>query len=87
MKMETQPIWFKRHCPCRMIFFSHSSSGSAIRISLDIQRQNVDASEATTPGIYSGFWVYYQYMDAGVLKTSGLGWYLRTTRRQLCGVG
>ena len=59
--------------------FSHSSSGSAIRISLDIQRQNVDASEATTPGIYSGFWVYYQYMDAGVLKTSGLGWYLRTT--------
>ena len=59
--------------------FSHSNSGSAIRISLDIQRQNVDASEATTPGIYSGFWVYYQYMDAGVLKTSGLGWYLRTT--------
>ena len=21
MKMEAQPIWFKRHCPCRMIFF------------------------------------------------------------------
>ena len=59
--------------------FAHSNSGSVIRISLDIQRQDVDASEATTPGIYSGFWVYYQYMDAGVLKTSGLGWYLRTT--------
>ena len=59
--------------------FAHSNSGSVILISLDIQRQNVDASGATTPGIYSGFWVYYQYMDAGVLKTSGLGWYLRTT--------
>ena len=59
--------------------FSHSSSGSAIRISLDIQRQDVDASEATTPGIYSGLWVYYRYLDAGVQKTSGLGWYLRTT--------
>ena len=59
--------------------FSHSNSGSAIRISLDIQRQDVDASEATTPGIYSGLWVYYRYLDAGVQKTSGLGWYLRTT--------
>ena len=59
--------------------FAHSNSGSVIRISLDIQRQDVDASEAATPGIYSGFWVYYQYMDAGVLKTYGLGWYLRTT--------
>ena len=34
--------------------FSHSSSGSAIRISLDIQRQNVDASEATRPASTQG---------------------------------
>ena len=44
MKMEAQPIWFKRHCPCRMIFLLIANGGSAIRISLDIQRQNVDAS-------------------------------------------
>ena len=59
--------------------FPHSNGGTAIRVSLDIQRQDVDASQAATPGIYSGLWVYYRYLDAGVQKTSGLGWYLRTT--------
>ena len=59
--------------------FAHSNNGTAIRVSLDIQRQDVDASQAATPGIYSGLWVYYRYLDAGVQKTSGLGWYLRTT--------
>ena len=59
--------------------FPHSNGGTAIRVSLDIQRQDVDASQAATPGIYSGLWVYYRFLDAGVQKTSGLGWYLRTT--------
>ena len=59
--------------------FSHSSSGSAIRISLDIQRQDVDAPEATTPGIYSGFWaVSYTHLD--VYKRQLLFWPIRRSR-------
>ena len=60
-------------------FFAHSQSGASIRISLDIRRQGVEASEAATPGVYSGLWVYYLYSENGQFKTVGRGWYLRTT--------
>ncbi|MBS5574333.1 MAG: phage tail protein, partial [Clostridiales bacterium] len=60
-------------------FFAHSQNGASIRISLDIRRQGVDASEAATPGVYSGLWVYYLYSENGQFKTVGRGWYLRTT--------
>ena len=60
-------------------FFAHSQNGASIRISLDIRRQGVEASEAATPGVYSGLWVYYLYSENGQFKTVGRGWYLRTT--------
>ena len=39
----------------------------------------MEASEAATPGVYSGLWVYYLYSENGQFKTVGRGWYLRTT--------
>ena len=62
--------------------FAHSGNGANIRISFDIKRTNIDATSATTAGVYSGIWVYYRYYggDSGTtLYVTGRGWYLRTT--------
>ena len=61
--------------------FEHSGNGAAIRISFDLKRTDVDASAATSDGVYSGVWVYYRYYaaDGVTLSTTGLGYYLRAT--------
>ena len=61
--------------------FAHSGNGSAIRISFDIKRTDVDASAAASDNVYSGIWVYYRSYgsDGTTVYTTGRGWYLRTT--------
>lgn len=61
--------------------FEHSGNGAAIRISFDLKRTDVDASTASTAGVYFGIWVYYRYYaaDGVTLNTTGLGYYLRAT--------
>lgn len=39
-------------------FFSHSNGLSRMLFSFDIKRTNIDASAASTAGVYSGFWIY-----------------------------
>ena len=45
-------------------FFSHSNGLSRMLFSFDIKRTNVDASAASTAGVYSGFWIYYNLYAA-----------------------
>ena len=60
--------------------FEHSGQGAVLRFAADIKRTNVDASAASSVHVYSGLWVYYKYADTdGSTKTTGRGWYLRTT--------
>ena len=49
--------------------------------SFDVKRTNVDATAAATAGVYSGFWIYYNYYgdDGTTVYTSGRGFYMRTT--------
>ena len=61
--------------------FAHSGSGANIRISFDIKRTNVNTSASSTANVYTGIWVYYRYLDTDgtTVKTTGRGWYLRST--------
>jgi len=61
--------------------FDHSGGGSNIRISFDIKRTGVDAVSASTAGVYTGVWIYYEYLDTSTntTKLTGRGYYLRTT--------
>ena len=49
--------------------------------SFDIKRTNIDASAASTAGVYSGFWIYYNLYgaDGTTVSTTGRGFYLRTS--------
>jgi len=61
-------------------FFPHSNGLKNMYLSFDIKRTNVDASTATSVGIYFGVFIYYRYYNtSGTLTTSGRGYYLRTT--------
>ena len=62
-------------------FFEHSGGMSNMRLSFEIKRTNVNATTASTPGTYSGIWIYYRYLaDDGVtISTAGRGAYLYTT--------
>ena len=61
--------------------FAHSGNGANIRISFDIKRTNVNTSASSTANVYTGIWVYYRYLDTDgtTVKTTGRGWYLRST--------
>ena len=61
--------------------FAHSGNGANIRISFDIKRTNVNTSASSTANVYTGVWVYYRYLDTDgtTVKTTGRGWYLRST--------
>jgi len=60
--------------------FAHSGGCQTLRMSFDIKRTNVEAASASTAGVYSGVWIYYQYLDdSGNTKVTGRGYYLRTT--------
>ena len=61
--------------------FEHSGNGANIRISFDIKRTNVNTSASSTANVYTGIWVYYRYLDTDgtTVKTTGRGWYLRST--------
>lgn len=61
--------------------FAHSGNGANIRISFDIKRTNVNTSASLTANVYTGVWVYYRYLDTDgtTVKTTGRGWYLRST--------
>ena len=61
--------------------FTHSGNGANIRISFDIKRTNVNTSASSTANVYTGIWVYYRYLDTDgtTVKTTGRGWYLRST--------
>ena len=61
--------------------FEHSGNGANIRISFDIKRTNVNTSASSTVNVYTGIWVYYRYLDTDgtTVKTTGRGWYLRST--------
>ena len=61
--------------------FAHSGNGVNIRISFDIKRTNVNTSASSTANVYTGIWVYYRYLDTDgtTVKTTGRGWYLRST--------
>lgn len=61
--------------------FTHSGNGANIRISFDIKRTNVNTSASSTANVYTGVWVYYRYLDTDgtTVKTTGRGWYLRST--------
>ena len=50
-------------------------------ISFDIKRTNVNTSASSTANVYTGVWVYYRYLDTDgtTVKTTGRGWYLRST--------
>ena len=62
-------------------FFSHSNGLSRMLFSFDIKRTNIDASAASTAGVYSGFWIYYNLYgaDGTTVSTTGRGFYLRTS--------
>ena len=62
-------------------FFSHSNGLSRMLFSFDVKRTNIDASAASTAGVYSGFWIYYYYYgdDGTTLYSAGRGFYMRTT--------
>ena len=62
-------------------FFSHSNGLSRMLFSFDIKRTNVDASAASSAGVYSGFWIYYNYYgtDGTTVTTTGRGFYMRTS--------
>jgi len=61
--------------------YDHSRNCAKIRISFDIKRTNVEAASAATANVYTGIWIYYKYYDSssGTTKTTGRGYYLRTT--------
>ena len=61
--------------------FAYSGNGANIRISFDIKRTNVNTSASSTANVYTGIWVYYRYLDTDgtTVKTTGRGWYLRST--------
>jgi len=61
--------------------FEHSGSGATLRLSFDIKRDSIDATSASTAGVYFGIWVYYRYYasDGTTISTTGRGYYLRTT--------
>ena len=61
--------------------FAHSGNGANIRIAFDIKRTNVNTSASSTANVYTGVWVYYRYLDTDgtTVKTTGRGWYLRST--------
>lgn len=61
--------------------FDHSGSGATLRLSFDIKRDSIDATSASTAGVYFGIWVYYRYYasDGTTISASGRGYYLRTT--------
>ena len=61
--------------------FAHSGNGATFRLSFDIKRSSIDATSASTAGVYFGVWVYYKYLgtDGTTISTTGRGYYLRTT--------